>query len=59
MTDKFSEWADTFMPDAGFDHYKAWKAGYQSAQNDIASLRAEIIRLHEIISERNHNMGLG
>ncbi len=59
MTDKFSEWADQNMPDAGIDHYKAWKAGYQSSQNDIASLRAEIIRLHEIIAERNNTIGIG
>ncbi len=59
MTDKFSEWADTFMPDAGFDHYKAWQAGYKQGKQETEQLRAEIIRLHEIISERNHNMGLG
>ena len=59
MPEKFSKWAEDNMPDAGLDHYKAWKAGYQQSREEVASLRAEIIRLHDIISEKNHNMGLG
>lgn len=59
MMEKFSAWADQSMPDAGIDHYAAFKAGYQEGRKEIESLRAEIIRLHEIISEKNHTMGLG
>ena len=59
MMEKFSAWADENMPDATMEHYQAWRAGYKQSQKEVASLRAEIIRLHEIISEKNHNMGLG
>lgn len=57
--EKFSNWADQNMPDAGVEHYAAFKAGYQEGRKELEQLRQEIIRLHEIIAERNHTMGLG
>ena len=57
--DKFSEWADQNMPDATIEHYQAYKAGYEQSKQTILSLRQEIIRLHEIISEKNRTMGIG
>lgn len=55
----FFEWAD----DAGIEpdkaSYMCWKAGRDSLNPTVQRLRQEIIRLHEIIRDRNHDMGLG
>lgn len=41
------------------DSYMAYEGGKESMQLKINSLKQEIKRLQEIITERNHEMGLG
>lgn len=41
------------------DSYLAYKGGKESMQPQIDLLKQEISRLHEIITERNHELGMG
>jgi hypothetical protein len=41
------------------DAYMSYQAGKESAETKLEAMRMEIKRLHEIIQERNHEIGLG
>jgi hypothetical protein len=57
--EKFSEWADQNMPEATIEHYQAWKAGYEQSKSLVLQLRSEILRLHELINQLNHERNIG
>ncbi len=57
--EKFSEWAEQNMPDATIEHYQAWKAGCEQSKSLVIQLRSEIIRLHELINQLNHERNIG
>lgn len=56
---KFLEWADNSKTSPTLDNFEIWKAGYVNRQIEIDSLRSEVKRLHEIVTEKNHELGIG
>lgn len=56
---EFFEWAMKADVRPTMDAYMAFQAGKESSQSKIEAMRTEIARLHEIIQERNHEIGLG
>lgn len=55
----FFEWADLAGIEPDRDNYLCWKAGHDNASKIVHQLRMEVMRLHEIIRERNHEIGIG
>ncbi len=56
---EFFEWSRNADVRPTMDAYMAYQAGKEASQSKIEALKQEISRLHEIIQERNHEMGLG
>lgn len=50
----FNQWATEYKPEATLEDFMVWIAGYDARNNEIRSLKSEIDRLHEIISEKSN-----
>jgi hypothetical protein len=59
MDKEFFEWAESNDIIPTREHYLCFRYGKDMSANTINLLSAEIVRLHDIIRERNHYMGLG
>lgn len=56
---EFFEWAMKADIRPTMDSYMAYQAGKELSETKLNAMRMEIERLHEIIQELNHEMGLG
>lgn len=56
---EFFEWADAAGIEPDRENLLSWRAGRASMAQAVAMLKQETKRLSEIITERNHDMGLG
>lgn len=56
---KFLEWAQLNNMPPTIDKFDLWKAGYMERQPEIDRLRSEVTRIHEIVTEKNHQLGIG
>jgi hypothetical protein len=56
---EFFDWAMKADVRPTMDAYMSYQAGKESAETKLEAMRMEIKRLHEIIQERNHEIGLG
>lgn len=59
MDNQFFEWAEANGITVMREHYLCWKRGKEEGQQTINILSGEVLRLKDIIRERNHEMGMG
>jgi len=55
--DKFNKWQENFPNNE--QYYYVWEAAWNARQHEIHALKSEIAMLHQMIREKNHNLGLG